>query len=129
MGWTPANEPIDNLIEVCGWIKNNSSEIDKVASPVDGEVRYYCGRDVYWLTPSGGVEFYNAFARHENEALREVVTKEGIKYILIPMVRVTRGIPSTPGVIKYDDYLFLKSSPVFKMVYSKPGVEVFSVGK
>jgi 4-amino-4-deoxy-L-arabinose transferase-like glycosyltransferase len=125
MCWLPTNEPITNLIDAYTFIKEHSSPDDVVADPSYTEGIYYTDRETFWLTTSGGVDFYLGIYTHDKDLVSQSFNKYHIRYLVVIHKLVSEGEPDTEQFIRYEDYLFVKESSLFKLVFEKPGVEVY----
>ena len=125
MCWLPTNEPITNLIEAYTYIKEHSNLEDVVADPSYTEGIYYAERETFWLTTRGGVDFYLGIYTHDKDLVSKSFDKYHIRYLVIIQKLVSEGEPGTEQFIRYQDYLFVKESSLFELVFEKPGVEVY----
>lgn len=125
MCWIPTREPITNLIDASEWIKDHSNEDDVIACPDVYEVEYYSERKAFWLSYFEGVDFYIALTTHDSDLLASEFDRNKIRYILFINRLITTERPNTQHFTRYEDYLFIKDSPMFELVFEKPGVEVY----
>lgn len=125
MCWLPTDEPITNLIEAYTFIGEHSKPGDVIADPSYTEGVYYTGRESFWLSTRGGVDFYLGIYNHDEELVKKSFKKYNIRYLVIIDKLVTEGEPGTEQFIRHEDYLFLKESSLFKSVFERPGVEVY----
>jgi len=125
MGWLQTKYPITNLIEAYTYIREHSDPNDKVADPNYYECMYYANRTPFWLRPWEGADFYLGIYNHDEKLLKKSLLENNIKYLVIIRRFITKGDPNTVQFIRYQDYLFIKNSGLFKLVFKKPGVEVY----
>lgn len=112
------------------YVSLHTNENDVVADQENGscEALYYLrGRRILWCNPYGGCDLYMAILSKDEARVMASLEGYGARYLVLKLDFVTSGAPHTPTQIPADAYEALRSSEGLKLVFSRPGIEVFQV--
>ncbi len=112
------------------YVSLHTSENDVVADQENGscEALYYLrGRRILWCNPYGGCDLYVAILSMDQGRVMTALEGYGVKYLVLKTDFVTSDAPQTLTEIPADAYEALKNSEGLKLVFSRPGIEVYQV--
>lgn len=112
------------------YVSLHTAENDVVADQENGscEALYYLrGRRILWCNPYGGCDLYTAILSKDEGRVMTSLDSYGVKYLVLKTDFVTSDAPQTLTEIPADAYEALKNSEQLKLVFSRPGIEVYQV--
>jgi len=112
------------------YVRLHTAENDVIADQENGscEALYYLrGRRILWCNPYGGCDLYMAILSKDQGRVMTALDGYGVRYLVLKTDFVTSDAPQTLTEIPADAYEALRNSAGLKLVFSKPGIEVYEV--